>query len=214
MRTFQTVRSSMIDRIEEYRRDWVSGPVRPPRKLPTIKKPLKAGGLSLVLLVMVLLPLSEIARTSFADLKKAIVDDIKTTYTGLEMASCTRLLRQYYLSNQKLPPRPEDYLKGFLRKNKPYSVGNDFWGHPYRVEQYVGGWLCPEKCGTQWSLWRPGRPGPIGSLLEHGCCLGQQVIAILGDTPADRELLQPGQDKRRRQNPVLSDNPRAVWRIF
>lgn len=131
----------MIDRIEEYRRDWISGPVRSPRKLRKIKRPLKAGGLSLVLLVMVLLPLSEVARTTFADLKKAILDDIKTTYTGLEMASCTRLLCQYYLSNQKLPPQPEEYLKGFLRKNKPYSIGNDFWGHPYRVEQSAEGFV-------------------------------------------------------------------------
>lgn len=131
----------MIDRIEEYRRDWVSGPVPPPRKLRKIKRPMKAGGLSLILLVIAVFSFGEIFGQAFQAARTALVNDIKTTYTGLEIASCTRLLRQYYSSNQRLPPRPEDYLKGFLRKNKPYSVGNDFWGQAYRVEQYADGFI-------------------------------------------------------------------------
>lgn len=131
----------MIDRIEEYRRDWVSGPVPPPRKIQKIKRPLKAGGISLVLAVMVLLPLGEFLGRACWAIRQAVVNDIKTTYTALEIANCTRLLRQYYSSNQRLPPQPENYLKGFLRKNKPYQVGNDFWGRAYRVEQYTDGFI-------------------------------------------------------------------------
>ena len=56
--------------------------------------------------------------------------------TELELSAQLRLLRQYYMSNGDLPPDPIAYLKPYLKDNKPYPIGCDFWGHAYRVEKY------------------------------------------------------------------------------
>lgn len=69
-------------------------------------------------------------------LDKLANDEFCTMKTRLELSAQLRLLRQYYLSNGALPPHPEEYLRPYLKDNKRFPRGCDFWGSPYRVEQF------------------------------------------------------------------------------
>lgn len=125
----------MIDRIEEYRRDWVAGPTPKLRRRKfRLRRQWKVG----VLLVGGLLLAAASGFLAVKEWRRRVErrlnDEVNAVKTDLEISSMVRLLRQYYLSNAALPPSPENYLKPFLKSNKPYPVGNDFWGRPYKVE--------------------------------------------------------------------------------
>lgn len=130
--------SNVNDRIEEYRRDWQAGPGGPKkRKLPKAARPVKIAGFVLLALCGLLVGFSKALGHWRDRLEKATQNELCRVKTSLEMSAQLRLLRQYYLSNGALPPDPMGYLMPFLKDNKPFPKGNDFWGHPYRVESYV-----------------------------------------------------------------------------
>lgn len=127
----------MIDRIEEYRRDWIAGPYRRiKRRTLKLKKPLRWGGLMLLVLLGLGVSFFSVLNQYRHRLERATYDQVCRIKTELELSAQLRLLRQYYLSNGGLPQDPMGYLKPFLKDNKPFPKGCDFWGRPYRVEQY------------------------------------------------------------------------------
>ena len=125
------------ERIEEYRRDWSAGPDHPKkkRKLPKPARPVQIGSLVLLATCSLLVGASRLVGHWRAKIKKATQNELCRVKTSLELSVQVRLLRQYYLSNGALPPDPVGYLRPFLKDNKTYPRGNDFWGHPYRVDQ-------------------------------------------------------------------------------
>lgn len=127
----------MIDRIEEYRRDWIAGPYRRiKRRTLKLRKRWRWGGLALVVLAGLGVSFYSVLNQYRHRLEKATNNEVCRMKTELELSALLRLLRQYYLSNGGLPQDPIGYLKPFLKDNKPYPRGCDFWGHPYKVEQY------------------------------------------------------------------------------
>ncbi|MBT9586902.1 hypothetical protein IV102_26410 [bacterium] len=128
----------MIDRIEEYRRDWVSGPAPKKRARKPFKasRPVKIGGILLLALVAAVTSGQAALQRWQKRLEKTTNDEVCKMKTELELSAQLRLLRQYYLSNGSLPQDPIRYLEPYLKDNKPYPKGCDFWGHPYRVDQY------------------------------------------------------------------------------
>ena len=128
----------MNDRIEEYRRDWQSGPVAPVRSA----RPLRFRRRRSWLLGLLVLGsgLSVFGYHSWRPwLERAARDEVNRMKTGLELAAGMRLLRQHYLAHGSLPTVPEDLLRASLSSNKPYPPGCDFWGTPYRVDRYFDG---------------------------------------------------------------------------
>ena len=127
------------DRIEEYRRDWQAGPGGPKkkRKLPKAARPVKIASFVLLALCCLLVGFSKVVDHWRARLEKAAHNEMCRMKTSLELSAQLRLLRQYYLSNGALPPDPRGYLMPFLKDNKKFPRGCDFWGHPYRVDSYV-----------------------------------------------------------------------------
>lgn len=132
----------MIDRIEEYRRDWVSGPVPTPKRA----RPLKVRKrwkkrYFLPLLFALGYCLQPWWPIWVGATKKYFRDEANSTKSALEIAAMSRLLRQFYLTHGRMPERPEEYLKEFLKENKPFPRGRDFWGRPYRVEHDFQGFV-------------------------------------------------------------------------
>jgi len=130
---------NVTDRIEEYRRDWQAGPGGPQkkRKLPKAARPVKIASFVMLALCILLVRFSKVVGHRRDRLEKATHNEMCRMKTSLELSAQLRLLRQYYLSNGALPPDPMGYLMPFLKDNKPFPRGNDFWGHPYRVDSYV-----------------------------------------------------------------------------
>ncbi len=71
-----------------------------------------------------------------ARLEREARDEMNAMKTRLELSAQMRLLQQYYLSNGNPPQNPSLYLRPYLKDNKPFPKGCDFWGHPYRVDSY------------------------------------------------------------------------------
>jgi hypothetical protein len=147
----------VIDRIEEYRRDWVSGPAPKKRKGKPfrVSRPLKIGAVFVLSLsVAVAGALASTQHLWRPQVERFLQNEVCKTKTQLEMSAQLRLLRQHYLSNGSLPPHPVRYLEPYLKDNKAYPRGCDFWGHPYRIEQY-------------WDYFGVRSAGPNGCMDDH-----------------------------------------------
>lgn len=128
------------DRIEEYRRDWVgvSGPTKK-RRIPKPARPVQMASFIMLALCSFLVGANKLVDRWRHQVQNATQREINRVKTQLEMSAQLRILRQYYLSNAALPKDPLGYLKGFMKDNKPYPRGYDFWGHEYRVDSDTDG---------------------------------------------------------------------------
>jgi hypothetical protein len=129
----------MIDRVEEYRRDWESGPTRQTRPRSPLKFYRRKPWLSACVAGGALLATIYWFRASIPGLEPYLTRQVDCFKTELEVSAGLAELRRYYLANAALPPSPEDYLKSSLMANKAYPAGHDFWGTPYRVDKYWDG---------------------------------------------------------------------------
>ncbi len=128
--------ANVNDRIEEYRRDWdaaSSGPVKK-RRIPKPARPVQMASLGLLAVCSLLVGANKLLNHYRQKMQNAAQREVNRVKTELEMSAQLRLLRQYYLSNAALPKDPMGYLKPFLKDNKPFPRGCDFWGHEYRVD--------------------------------------------------------------------------------
>lgn len=127
---------NLNDRIEEYRRDWdaaSAGPVKK-RRIPKPARPVQMASFVLLAMCSLLVGANKLVDHWRRQLQNATQREICRVKTELEMSAQLRLLRQYYLSNAALPKDPMGYLRPFLKDNKPFPRGCDFWGHQYRVD--------------------------------------------------------------------------------
>lgn len=132
---------AMIDRIEEYRRDWVAGPVPKPKKIRIRFPHLRWKIWRWVSLALALFSGVALA-TLHRPFKLWIDNQVLQMKTGLEMTMMMRELRRYYLTHASLPPSPEGFLRDRPSKANPNPPGYDYWGRPYRFEHdWQGFWL-------------------------------------------------------------------------
>lgn len=124
------------DRIEEYRRDWDAADAGPRKKkrIPKAARPVQMASFAMLAVCSFLVGSHKLVDHWRRQMQNATQREINRVKTQLEMSMQLRLLRQYYLANGALPKDPMGYLKPFMKDNKPYPRGSDFWGHPYRVD--------------------------------------------------------------------------------
>lgn len=130
----------MIDRVEEYRRDWESGPTPPPKpRIPQRRFYRRRPWITATVSGLLVVAAVYWFRAWIPGLEPYLALQVNRTKTELEVSAAVRELRRYYLSNGALPPSSEEYLKTSLPANKAYPPGHDFWGTPYKVEKYWDG---------------------------------------------------------------------------
>jgi len=74
-------------------------------------------------------------------LVKAVLDQTRTTQTQMELAVIARVTRDFRIGEGRYPTDFSAFLQRSLRPNKPFPVGTDFWGRPYRLEIAVEGFV-------------------------------------------------------------------------
>lgn len=139
MRLLATNQKPVNDRIEEYRRDWHSGPTQARPKARKARFYRRRPWLTASLLSLLAIFVAGWFHGAVPGLERQFVTQVNRTKTELEVSAGLRELRRYYLANGALPPAAEDYLRSALPANKKFPPGFDFWGTPYRVDNYWDG---------------------------------------------------------------------------
>lgn len=72
---------------------------------------------------------------------KALLNQTRATETQIELAVIARVTRDFRIGEGRYPQDFQAFLRRSLRPNKPFPVGTDFWGRPYRLELEPDGFV-------------------------------------------------------------------------